>query len=90
MSNPVIDNLAEQLGTKKAATDALHSTCAAIKNTLIDEGEVRLPGIGIIVTTERAAREGRNPSTGEAIMIEAKKTARLKPAADLKRALNGE
>lgn len=90
MSNPVIEILTAQLGTKKAATDSLHITCTAIKNALIENGEVRLPGIGIIMTSERAARKGRNPTTGEAIMIEAKKTARLKPAADLKRALNGE
>lgn len=90
MSNPIIDELTPKLGTKKAATEALHDIGTAIKNALINHGEVRLPGVGTIVVTERAARTGRNPRTGEKVDIAAQKSAKLKVAAELKRALNGE
>ena len=51
--------------------------------------DVRLNGFGIFSTTERAAREGRNPQTGAAIQIAASKAAKFAPAKALKDRLNG-
>jgi len=47
-------------------------------------GEVKLSGFGKFTVTEREARQGRNPQTGEAIQIEASKNVRFKAASALK------
>lgn len=49
--------------------------------------DITLPGIGKLKVSSRAAREGRNPQTGEAIRIPARKTVRLVPTKQLKDAL---
>lgn len=51
-------------------------------------GEVRLSGFGTFCTVRSKARKGRNPSTGEEIDIEAKNSAKFKPASGLKNRLN--
>lgn len=45
---------------------------SAIAAQLAQKGEVRLPGFGTFKTSERAAREGRNPKTGEPLQIKAR------------------
>lgn len=50
--------------------------------------EVTLPGIGKLTVTDRAARTGRNPQTGEAIDIPAAKVPKFKAAKVLKEAVN--
>lgn len=69
----------------KAAVDA---TFEAIAAELAGGGEVALAGFGKFSVSERSAREGRNPATGETIEIEASKAAKFSAAAALKRALN--
>jgi DNA-binding protein HU-beta len=43
-----------------------------------------LPGLGKLELTDRAARNGRNPATGEAMEIPAKKVVRFKPSQELR------
>ena len=47
----------------------IHATIGTIKNELINGGEVVLPGFGKFSVRDRAAREGRNPRTGEPIQL---------------------
>lgn len=58
---------------KGAAEQALNSALKAITNALAKGDKVTLIGFGTFEVRERAARQGRNPQTGEAINIEAKK-----------------
>ena len=51
----------------------IHATIGTIKNELINGGEVVLPGFGKFSVRDRAAREGRNPRTGEEIQVDAYK-----------------
>jgi len=55
---------------------------------LQSEGEFALPGFGVIKVAERKPREGRNPRTGEKLMIPGKKSLKFKPYKDLNQALN--
>jgi nucleoid DNA-binding protein len=55
---------------------------------LMSEGQFTLPGFGVVKVTERKPREGRNPRTGERLMIPGKKALKFKPYKDLKEALN--
>ena len=56
-----------------------------IKAQLEKEGKCVLTGLGTLTVKERAARRGRNPKTGEAIDIPAKKRVAFKAGAALKR-----
>jgi DNA-binding protein HU-beta len=52
--------------------------------------EVKITGLFTLDTTERGARQGRNPQTGESIDIAAATVARLRPGARLKKAASGK
>ena len=75
--------------TKKAAADALDAIIGCITGSLAGGERVQLPGFGTFSVSERAARKGRNPQTGESIDIPASKGARFKPGKALKDAVNG-
>jgi len=68
----------------KKAVDALLET---ISNTLANEEKIQLIGFGTFEVRERAARTGRNPQTGEEMMIPASKVPAFKPGKELKEAL---
>ena len=82
--------VADNSGLSKAqAGDAIMALIEHIQTTLGHGGKVSLPGLGQFETTERAAREGRNPRTGETIKIPASKGAKFKAGKALKDAVNG-
>ncbi|MGO9903093.1 MAG: HU family DNA-binding protein [Solirubrobacteraceae bacterium] len=58
-----------------------------IARHLADGDEVNVPGFGKFTVTDRAARQGRNPQTGETIQIAASQTPKFSPAGALKTAL---
>ena len=74
--------------SKVAAGHALNSMIDAIKKTLKKGGSVTLIGFGTFAVSKRAARAGRNPSTGAAIKIKAAKVAKFRPGKALKDHLN--
>lgn len=55
---------------------------------LLGGGEVPLPSVGKLVIKQRAARQGRNPRTGEEITIPAKKALAVNAAKDFDESLN--
>lgn len=86
--NDIASTVAEQTGlTKKGAEAALKAAFNIIANTLADGNEVNIAGFGKFSTTERAAREGRNPLTGATIQIAASTNVKFKAAKALKDAL---
>ena len=80
----LVNNIAENAGiTKVQATEALNATLNAIANGLKGGDKITLVGFGTFSVSERAARTGRNHSTGKEIKIEAKKVVRFKPGKEL-------
>lgn len=76
----LIAAIAEEAGISKAqANTAIDSFTNAIQKTLKKGDKVTLVGFGTFSVSKRKARKGRNPKTGEAIKIKAKKVARFKP-----------
>lgn len=75
--------------TKKATEAVLKATADVIAATLKEGGDVTLPGLGKLQVKSRAARTGKNPKTGEAILIAASKAPGFKAAKALKDAVNG-
>lgn len=75
--------------TKKDVEHALKTAGDVVGAALVEEGEAVLPGIGRLTVKTRAAREGRNPKTGESMQIAAKKVPHFSPAKALKDAVAG-
>ena len=74
--------------TKAQATAALQAFETSVIDTLANGGEVTLIGFGTFKVTDRAARTGRNPKTGEEIQIVASKVPTFKAGKAFKQALN--
>lgn len=82
--------VASRAGLSKAQTDqALAAFMEHLKTSLSQGDKVTLPGIGQFEVADRAARQGRNPQTGEAIDIPASKAVKFKVGKALKDAVNG-
>lgn len=85
----LIDHIANQAEINKAqAGRALESMIGAVQSTLRKGGTVSLVGFGTFSVLKRAAREGRNPRTGEKVKIKARKSPKFAPGKALKEALN--
>lgn len=76
--------------SKESAAQAIEAVAKAISESLHAGEEVRYSGLGIFDISARAARQGRNPQTGEAISIAASKVARFRAAKSLKDTLNAD
>lgn len=63
---------------KKEAGEALQAFMAAVTKTMKKGDKLTLIGFGTFSVTKRAAREGRNPQTGKAMKIAAKKVVKFK------------
>ena len=70
----------------RSAVDAVFDTIAG---ELAASRDVAIAAFGKLSVAERAAREGRNPATGETIQIAASRGAKFSAAAALKQQLNG-
>lgn len=74
--------------SKTDATSATDAVFAAITGALKDGDTVQLVGFGSFGITDRAARDGRNPRTGETIKIAASKQPKFKAGKGLKDIVN--
>ncbi len=80
----LVAKIAEDAGISKGqANSALDSFVDAVTKTLKSGDKVTLVGFGTFSVSKRQARTGRNPQTGEAIKIKAKKVARFKAGKEL-------
>ncbi len=80
----LVDAIAQEAGLSKAVSkQALDAMLKVIADTVKAEEAVTLVGFGSFKISERAARTGKNPRTGEEIQIPAKKLVRFKPGAEL-------
>ncbi len=59
-----------------------------ITEQLAENGRVELRGFGAFSTRARGARNGRNPRTGEAVAVEAKRVPYFKPGKEMRQRLN--
>jgi DNA-binding protein HU-beta len=73
--------------SKAAAGKALDSMIKHVTKTLKKGGKVTLVGFGSFSVSKRKARMGRNPQTGEAIKIKARKVPKFTPGKSLKDSL---
>ena len=75
----VFNHFAERTGMKRAQVKQFFDDLASLATSEVKSGgEFVLPGFGKLVRSERKAREGRNPATGETIQIPAKTTLKFR------------
>ena len=85
----LIEHIAYNADLSKAgAARALDAALSVVRQTLKKGGTVSLVGFGSFSVSKRAARNGRNPRTGEAIKIKVSKVPKFTPGKPLKDALN--
>ncbi len=85
----LVDAIVKKSGlTKKDATAALDAFTETVAKALKKGDKIQLVGFGTFEVTKRAAREGKNPQTGEKIKIPACKAPKFKPGKALKDAVN--
>ena len=85
----LIAKIAEKSGlNQKDAGKALDGLTQAVSDALANGEDVTLVGFGTFKVTERKAKKWRNPATGEAIQIPAKKAPIFKAGKALKDAVN--
>lgn len=80
----LIDAISDKSGLTKAdSKKALDAFVASVGEALKGDDRVSLVGFGSFSISERTARTGRNPKTGDAINIPAKKVVKFKAGAEL-------
>ena len=85
----LIAAIAESANMTKIDTEAvLKAFTEVVTEELKNGGKVQLVGFGTFEVSERTAREGRNPKTGETMTIEASKAPKFKAGKALKDAVN--
>ncbi|MCA6363280.1 MAG: HU family DNA-binding protein [Bacteroidetes bacterium] len=85
----LIEAIASETNLSKAdAGRALDAITGTITKTLKKGDKISLVGFGTYSVSKRAARMGRNPQTGKAIKIAAKKVAKFKAGTDLNKTIN--
>ena len=76
--------------SKRDAEAALNAFTDIVADELKKGEKIQLVGFGTFEVSERAAREGRNPQTGETMKIEASKSPKFKAGKALKDMVNGK
>jgi len=86
----LISQVAEQADiSKAAAAKAIDAFTSSVSDALTKGDSVSLVGFGTFSVSQRAARDGRNPQTGETMKIPASTVAKFKPGKTLKDSVNG-
>jgi len=87
----LVDKLAKDAGiTKAQANEALDSFTNSVVGALKKGDRVTLVGFGTFSVSERSARNGRNPQTGEVIKIKARKVPRFKAGKEFSSKIGGK
>jgi DNA-binding protein HU-beta len=87
----LVDKLSKDASlTKVQANEALDSFTNSIVGALKKGDRVTLVGFGTFSVSERSARNGRNPQTGEVIKIKARKVPRFKAGKDFSTKIGGK
>ena len=86
----IIEAVAEGNGfSKKQATDTVETLLEIMKRTLAVGEDVLVSGFGKFCVKEKAERRGRNPATGDAMMLRPRRVVTFKCSGKLREMING-
>jgi integration host factor subunit alpha len=87
----IIENIAEQLGfPKKQSTELVEQLLETIKSTLASGEDVLISGFGKFCVNNKKERRGRNPATGDSMMLRPRRVVTFKVSGKLRRRVNGD
>ena len=87
----LIDTIAEQNGfTKKKSTETVETILELIKSTLTAGQDVLISGFGKFCIKDKQERRGRNPATGEDMMLGSRRVVTFRCSGKLRERINGE
>jgi integration host factor subunit alpha len=87
----IIESIADQNGfTKNQSTEIVQTLIEIIKSTLESGEDVLVSGFGKFCVRNKTERRGRNPATGDALMLDSRKVVTFKCSGSLRERLNGE
>ena len=85
----LIDKVAGEAGIAKSdAEKAVNAFITVVQTAVSADDKVTLPGFGAWSRSQRSARTGRNPRTGEPVAIPASKAVKFSVGADFKKKVN--
>lgn len=85
----IVEKIYEKVGfSKKESAELVELVFDILKTTLEQGDKIKIAGFGNFVVKEKADRRGRNPQTGEEIVITARKVLTFKPSQVLKASIN--
>jgi integration host factor subunit alpha len=86
----IVNSIADQIGyPKNHSSEILESLLEIIKKTLESGDDVLISGFGKFCVKEKGARRGRNPSTGENMMMKPRKVVTFRWSGKLRDKING-
>ena len=87
----IVEHIYERVGfSKKEAAEVVESIFEVIKARLEHGEKVKISGFGNFVINEKRPRKGRNPQTGDEIIISGRRVLTFKASQVLKKTMNGE
>jgi integration host factor subunit alpha len=76
--------------TKQQAVEAVEAFLRLSKNSLISGSDLLLSGFGKFNVRDKNSRRGRNPKTGDELILESRRVVTFKPSGILRNIINGE
>ena len=87
----IVERVYEKVGfSKKEASDVVESIFEVLKQNLEQGKKVKISGFGNFVVNQKRPRKGRNPQTGEEIVISGRRVLTFKASQVLKKSMNPE
>jgi len=76
--------------TKLQATEAVETLLSIMKNCLANGEDLLISGFGKFNVKDKKARRGRNPQTGDELILDARRVITFKPSGILRARINGK
>jgi integration host factor subunit alpha len=87
----IVESIHSQIGfTQKGSSEIVETLLEIIKNTLESGEDVLISGFGKFCVKEKKERKGRNPATGDAMMLAPRKVVTFKCSGKLRDRINGK
>jgi integration host factor subunit alpha len=85
----IVEKIHTKIGfSKNVSSDLLENLLSIMKNSLEDGEKIKIAGFGNFEVKQKKDRTGRNPQTGDALTIEARKVLTFKPSNVLRQRIN--
>ncbi len=86
--NNIVEQVNELGFTKKKSVEIVESLLEIIKRSLENDEDVLVSGFGKFCVKEKSTRRGRNPATGEDLLLNARKVVTFKCSGKLRERIN--